>query len=432
MLLIESVPQANSPEQLTPGNPEVLDPNNYIQLGGSEPRICASIGLSTDDESGLFGAKLVLVDVGTDTASDGASTLYDLDGSGEKRTFNSRYVLVGKSIDYINDGTFFQELEVGTDNIIGRNTELGRGLGLGQNMLISGRHLKIAIDTEDRITIEDIGSTNGSVNRNMRSVVGDADEKSPDFGYTVKLGDDIKRAGKSSSYNPDEQVESWGKGVFGGRPIIRRDTKINGGVYPVGTSKGEAIVVDDKKYPKELDEGYQRVVERITESFAETSRLSIKGLKKIIRRNKPGNHEVVDETDKKLRTVLDEVFDNLRYDIDATDKIEQNLNKVAINLYMSEGVGVCRTQALLASYYIERLINDGHLDGRVSIDRNMAETMDGVVGGHSWSRYTASGGKVYIIDPAQEYAGSLEGAKNKENSWEYRRTEDLINELLSN
>jgi len=45
---------------------------------------------------------------------------------------------------------------------------------------------------------------------------------------------------------------------YAGRHVINSSTRINGGVY-LGAGIREAIVVDDKKYPRELKRAYLRV-----------------------------------------------------------------------------------------------------------------------------------------------------------------------------
>ena len=121
--------------------------------------------------------------------------------------------------------------------------------------------------------------------------------------------------------------------------------------------------------------------------------------------------------------------EKLKYDLEATNKIALDSQKVALNYYIQEGVGVCRTQAVLAAYQIERLIKSGELQGAVSIDRSSRVNPDGDGSGHAWARYTDEKGRVFIIDPAQKYVGPLEASPDK--NWDYRRTEDVIKQLAA-
>lgn len=123
------------------------------------------------------------------------------------------------------------------------------------------------------------------------------------------------------------------------------------------------------------------------------------------------------------------VEETLRYDKAATDALARDSQKISLDVYMSKGVGVCRTQAVLCAYLVERLVDEGKIEGKVSIDRNMDRSVDG--GGHAWARFTAPDGTVYIMDPAQHFVGTLEKAQKNGKRWDYRRTEDMMRELLA-
>ena len=83
-------------------------------------------------------------------------------------------------------------------------------------------------------------------------------------------------------------------------------------------------------------------------------------------------------------------------------------------------MGVCRHQALLCGYLLEKLIKDERISGKVSVDRNFVEGL----GGHAWARYTTDRGKVYILDVAQNYKGCLGDMTKKQSRWFYERPED--------
>jgi hypothetical protein len=67
----------------------------------------------------------------------------------------------------------------------------------------------------------------------------------------------------------------------------------------------------------------------------------------------------------------------MKYDQEAVDRIFTekargvNHQKVALEVYIDEGVGVCRHQALFVGLLLEHLIKDGLLSGKVNVDRNM-------------------------------------------------------------
>lgn len=192
-------------------------------------------------------------------------------------------------------------------------------------------------------------------------------------------------------------------GYYQGRPIIGRDTPINGGVY-VGAGRREAIVVDDAK-SKHLDRIYQKLLTD-TEKLRKIGRF-----KSAI-----------------LGAVYDSVRQNLPYNGEKTEEVARPHYgdvKVSIDQFVEARTGVCRHQALLAGYLLERLKKERYVGGTASVDRN---TVRGV-GGHAWVRYTNSAGDVFIIDPAQNYAGALKDL-NKDR-WFYERPEDKVQNPLT-
>lgn len=200
----------------------------------------------------------------------------------------------------------------------------------------------------------------------------------------------------------EEPVGKERVGNFSGRPIISRNTSINGGVY-LGAGEREAIVVDDKKYPEELNEVYGKLSRRLS------------GL-------------------ELGKTVFDEIYD-LTVDVLGGNQgkfVEGKVSevvriikdkygpreKVPLNSFIAFGFGVCRHRALLAGYLVERMIKEGKLKGSVSVDRSSVENL----GGHAWMRWTGSGGRVVIIDSAMGYVGPIEKSTS---FWDYRRPEEL-------
>lgn len=186
--------------------------------------------------------------------------------------------------------------------------------------------------------------------------------------------------------------------TFQGRPIIGRDKTINGGVY-LGAGAREAIVVDDSK-DQSLNRVYQALVRKIE-------------LRKS--RREPYKSHILIDTWKLVTRVMP-------FDSDHVNKIGQKLpepdTKILLGNYM--GGGVCRHQALLTGYLLERLSKEGYLRGRVSVDRNYVEGK----GGHAWTRYENSIGDIYILDSAQKYIGKLNDMSDSQDRWFYEREED--------
>lgn len=220
--------------------------------------------------------------------------------------------------------------------------------------------------------------------------------------FRIAMWDKTRMAEERARHSPlyEEPDAEARHGYFKGRQIIGRDTHINNGVY-IGGGKREAIVIDDSK-DDQLNIAYKEL-----ESI----------MNKI---------EALGE--KYKNNILNEVFDltkiKLPYNNHGVNLIFKKYGlsedtKIRLGIYIAEGAGVCRHQALLAAYLLEKLKLDGKINGVASIDRNYIKAF----GGHAWVRYTNSKGDVYIIDPAQDFIGSLEDAEKK-GKWSYKRPED--------
>jgi hypothetical protein len=186
--------------------------------------------------------------------------------------------------------------------------------------------------------------------------------------------------------------------VYQGRPIIHRDSPVNGGVY-LGEGQREAIVVDSKKYTG-LSALYAIAKDKAT---------------------------VGENIRKDL--ILEAVFQTVReampkQDLEAVQKITRKHGvekdgKIALDVFLEEHTGVCRHDALTCAALLELFKGEGHARGKASVDRNSTEK-----GGHAWCRYTNSDGIVFILDVAQDYLGRLEKAPEKKR-WAYERPEDF-------
>ncbi len=400
---------------------ERIGESGSVRLEGDELAIIGAIDLASSPADDDNGVRLVCLDVSYKQTSDGRFGPYDIYGEGINSTFNSPYLLISKNEDNDLENIHIVEFEKGEILELGRTKKsvhrvVSEHLGYRENPLISRKHALLYIDENGNLVVKDQGSLNGTTTRAAVDLLGDPDGE---FLYTAELEDHLKDADRGHLLKPQGEGEGWGHGEFAGRPIIARDTPINGGVYPVVSHRrGEALVVDDKKYPYELDETYAKLLNKIRR--LDPNSLALDALSKA-RKGDIENERLV------LEELHNLVYDTLRYDLEATNKLAQNFEKIAINNYIYEGVGVCRTQAILSAYLIERLIDNGYLHGRVSVDRNLRHN---VAGGHAWARYTDQNGQVWIIDPAQDYIGKLESGTPTNGRWDYRRTEDLVKFLL--
>lgn len=213
-----------------------------------------------------------------------------------------------------------------------------------------------------------------------------------EYGYTEALGPQAD--GPFTAKSP--------YGYFQGRHIIGRDAPLDGGVYFTGSS--EVLVVDSKKYPLEFDSAYRVVTQQA-------------GARRFLKR--------ADEY-QLLLSVYQVVCQLIPYRKNVAERFARSHSgkKLALNVYFGVG-GVCRQQCLLAGYLVERLMNDGYLRGRVSVDRNSRSD-----GGHAWARFTNVDGVTYIIDVAQGVCDTIEAACAT-TRWNYRRPMEEYSEYYS-
>ncbi len=103
--------------------------------------------------------------------------------------------------------------------------------------------------------------------------------------------------------------------------------------------------------------------------------------------------------------------------------------EIPLNTFIQQRAGICKHQALLAAYLLERLKREGYTQGKVSVDRNYIKN----IGGHAWVRYINSYGDIYIIDPAIDPATGYIGLLNDISGqrWFYERPEESLQRLSS-
>jgi len=239
----------------------------------------------------------------------------------------------------------------------------------------------------------------------------EGDNSSPENGlwaYTAQLKDD----GIASRR---QEIEANNGRLV--RHTIGRDKPVLDGVYE-GSYGGEAIVVVYDKDPKPIDDAVEAVIKSSLDSNTGKFKKSVI-----------------------LKQVYEYVNSNMSYDEAAVENIFQttgrskNGKKISLGLYVKQGVGVCRHQALFVGAILERLNILGYIDGQVSVERNALRRKNATgadkYDGHSWARYTNSAGQVYIIDVAGERIDSLDSlielrTNKPDEYWDYARPEDKI------
>lgn len=228
------------------------------------------------------------------------------------------------------------------------------------------------------------------------------------------------RLRSSADYAPPDAKAPYG--YFSGRPIIgSRVSKVIDGVY-LGAGEREAIVVAENiRLPSgEMREG---LVSKCYRLFV------LEREKRCKAEGKPFRHNI-------LNDVYNEVRRLMKYDSAMVDRIveasirDRADQKVYLDQFLMNHAGVCRHQALLLAFFLEKLLTDPNpehrLDGEFSIDRNSVATPSQAIGAHVWVRFTSySSGRVYILDPAQGVAEPLQNVIGNPAAWVYARPDEL-------
>ena len=189
-----------------------------------------------------------------------------------------------------------------------------------------------------------------------------------------------------------------GKLVFKGRPVIHRDSRIDGGICAGGRQR-ECIVVDFDKDWK-LQEMYDEIV----------SQIGNKSEREILKL-------VYDTVDRTLKHRSDAALDRFLEGM-------MNDTKIPLGNFLIMETGQCRHAAAACAALTERLCDERYLNGKTSLDRNKIKVLN-FKGAHAWCRYTSADGEVTILDAMLHHFGGLPGKTKKMAPWEYRRPEEM-------
>ena len=184
---------------------------------------------------------------------------------------------------------------------------------------------------------------------------------------------------------------------YGGRPIICRDSPIDGRVC-IGEITREAIVVDSAQ-----SEHLKKLFDDLYEQVVNTHPNSIEILRDVytsVYKAMPIQNE------REVERITS------KYGVD-------NDSNISLDVFVKDGVGVCRQDALICGFLVEQLIKKGVLSGQVSIDRNTFFPL----GSHMWCRYVFPTNAIFVLDVAKKFFGSLEEGTQK--FWPYNRPSDL-------
>lgn len=211
-------------------------------------------------------------------------------------------------------------------------------------------------------------------------------------------------------------------GYYGGRKIIGSGmSEVIDGVY-LGGGAREAIVVKEK-LPDERGELHDAAILKAYLAF-------------MLKRYQACERNGKEFYSNLLLDAFKEVSAMMRYDEAAVNAIvgqamaRQPDQKIALDRFVNGHVGVCRHQALLMAYFLQKLIQEPNprygLRGTFSLERNSVATPTQAVGAHVWVRFTsANSGRVYILDVAQNVCAELKTVIGDPTKWVYARPEEL-------
>lgn len=231
------------------------------------------------------------------------------------------------------------------------------------------------------------------------------------------------RLGDSPEFVPAQNIRDVSLhvapyGTYLGRPVIgSRMSNIIGGIY-LGAHAREAIVVDDageSEGDKNLLNFYQKEflpkLQKDLHLYCDITQGANANVWVILACIYHAVSKAIPYSSKKTEELLAKHFP-------AGYKDE----KIHISGFIKNKTGICRHQALLVGYLIEKLLIETfphiRLDGYFSIERNKF-----IDGAHAWTRFTDAKGEVWIIDVAQKQLGRLKDLKNQAG-WIYERRED--------
>ncbi len=192
-----------------------------------------------------------------------------------------------------------------------------------------------------------------------------------------------------------------------GRSIITQDMDVRGALHYELVSR-ESVIVDYYENPEVYQEYYDEVLWRIQSTASQEAY----------------PYQVAD-------AVFATVASRMCRSEEAARRILQDARKagrhsIELSTFMREGVGICRHCALVSAALFERLKEECHIDGQISVDKiDRTNTSTGEGEGHSWVRFTPSGGAPWVVDVAGEYSGLLKGSY-KVTNWDYRRHEEKL------
>lgn len=198
--------------------------------------------------------------------------------------------------------------------------------------------------------------------------------------------------------------------TFKGRPIIDRDSRINGGIYLGGHGR-EAIVVDDEKQPK-LKQAYDMLRAKLIREHI--PRYEVAVIKGELRHKPATTFDPMSAAIEAYRYTQQLIPTGKEFANSLAVKYEDD-RKIALSAFYGKS-GVCRHHALNNAYFIEKMIDQELLTGEVHVERNSTDA-----GAHAWARFTPEFGEPIILDTTQNFVGTVSVAEQNAY-WDYTPT----------
>jgi len=196
-----------------------------------------------------------------------------------------------------------------------------------------------------------------------------------------------------------------GQLFFNNRPIVQRDSNINGHIC-MGAYQREAVIVDDD---------YDPILNKVGKDFIEY----------IFR------EDILDSPFCIIRSAYFKAINIFKiHDIDAYVQQYRQDSPLYLGSFIGYQLGNCVHKALLTAYLIELSEKVFKFGGKISVDRNSWAKW----GAHAWARYTFPKTElVYILDPSKLTEGFLLLMNQIPNcEWLYHRPEDIVQSAVEN
>lgn len=331
---------------------------------------------------------------------------------------HTQYVVVNPRLLDLDKGTGIQEIGGQGRLIYGRKSESSHqffpdNAAKEGSPLTSGRHFSLYVDRNgEKLTFED-HSSNGT-----RILMGENAEEYLAVREARSLVDDIHSDYTFAAIMREPTGHLRRKDLYGGNTPIDRNTTHFEGVVDVRSNVEESIVVDSSA--NETRGAYAALREKFVAAYNALTPAS-------------GFEGTFEE--RTLVAAYNAVQDVMAYDLEYVTEKTSALGdaytdkRTNLGEYLEAGKGVCRHMALAVAWLgtetgTKREQQGGGRSMFPGVITTHANYIEGDIAGHQWVRYESTDGKIYIVDPAQDFVGTLEAATRRGHGWEYRTEEE--------